>query len=107
MPSQVAAAVSGGAASPGEHSMERLEKLIQRCVPVPRVAETSHPDNSPRKPVYLVTYDSGNVSLEHLLLSRYPSRAQCKLLHTWIILVIVTQHLVQIGRIDGPTDYLS
>ena len=26
---------------------------------------------------------------------------QCRLLHTWIILVIVKQHLVQIGRIDG------
>jgi len=24
------------------------------------------------------------------------------LLHAWIILVIVKQHLVQIGRIDGP-----
>jgi len=23
----------------------------------------------------------------------------------WIILVIVKQHLVQIGRIDGPTEY--
>ena len=29
-----------------------------------------------------------------------------KLLHSWIILVIVKRHLVQIGRIDGPTDYL-
>ena len=30
-----------------------------------------------------------------------------KLLHVWIILVIVTQRLVQIGRIDGPAEYLS
>ena len=29
-------------------------------------------------------------------------RAQWKLLHTWIILVIVKQNLVHIGRIDGP-----
>ena len=28
-------------------------------------------------------------------------------LHTWIILVIVEQHLVQIGRIDGQTEHLS
>ena len=27
--------------------------------------------------------------------------------HTWIILVIVKQYLVHIGRIDGPTEYLS
>ena len=27
--------------------------------------------------------------------------------HTWIILVIVKQHLVQIGRVDGPIEYLS
>jgi hypothetical protein len=27
--------------------------------------------------------------------------------HTWIIAVIVKQHPVQIGRIDGPTEYLS
>ena len=31
------------------------------------------------------------------------TRAQRKLLHTCIILVIVEQHLVQIGRIDRPT----
>ena len=31
---------------------------------------------------------------------------QRKLLHNWIILVIVTQHLVLIGRIDGPAEYL-
>ena len=30
-----------------------------------------------------------------------------KLLHPWIILAIVKQPLVQIGRIDGPTEYLS
>ena len=30
-----------------------------------------------------------------------------KLLHSWIILVVVKQHLVQIDRIDGPTRYLS
>ena len=30
-----------------------------------------------------------------------------KLLHTWIILVIAVQHLVQIGRVDGPTEYAS
>ena len=32
------------------------------------------------------------------------TRAQRKLLHTWIILVIVKEHLVQIGRIDEPTE---
>ena len=35
------------------------------------------------------------------------TRSQCKLLHTWIILVIVNQYLVQIGRIDGPDEFLS
>ena len=34
------------------------------------------------------------------------ARAEGKSLHTWIIVVFVKQHLVQIGRIDGPTDYL-
>ena len=34
------------------------------------------------------------------------ARTQQELLHTCIILVIVKQHLVQIGRIDGPTEYL-
>jgi hypothetical protein len=29
------------------------------------------------------------------------------MLHTWIILIIVKYYLVQIGRIDGPTKYLS
>jgi len=33
------------------------------------------------------------------------TRVQWKSLHSWIILVIVKQHLVQIGRIDGPTEY--
>ena len=33
-------------------------------------------------------------------------RAQCKLLKTWIVLAIVKQDLVQIGRIDGSTEYL-
>ena len=33
------------------------------------------------------------------------TRAQQKLLHSWIILVIVKPHLVQIGRVDGPTEY--
>ena len=33
------------------------------------------------------------------------TRAQSKLLHTRIILVIVKQHLVQIRRIDGPDEY--
>ena len=33
--------------------------------------------------------------------------AQCKFLHTWIILVNVKQYLVQIGPIDGQTEYLS
>ena len=32
------------------------------------------------------------------------TRAQLKLLHTWIILVIVKQRLVQISRIDGHTE---
>ena len=35
------------------------------------------------------------------------TRAQRNLLHTWIILVVVKQHLVQIDRIDGRTEYLS
>jgi hypothetical protein len=35
------------------------------------------------------------------------ARAQRTLLHTWIILVIAKQHLVQIDRIDGPAEYLS
>jgi hypothetical protein len=30
------------------------------------------------------------------------TRAQWKLLHTWMILVTVKQHLVQNGQIDGP-----
>ena len=29
------------------------------------------------------------------------------LLYTWIIVVIVKQHLVQVGRMDGPTECLS
>ena len=33
------------------------------------------------------------------------TRAQRKLHHTWILLVIAKQHLVQIGRINGPTEY--
>ena len=33
--------------------------------------------------------------------------AQWKSLHFWIILVIVRQHLLQTGRIDGPTEYAS
>jgi len=33
--------------------------------------------------------------------------AQQKLLNTWEVLVIVKQHLVQIGRTDGPTEFLS
>jgi len=32
---------------------------------------------------------------------------QWSLLHIWIMLVIVKQHLVQIDRKDGPTEYLS
>jgi hypothetical protein len=35
------------------------------------------------------------------------TRDRRKLLHTWIRLVIVKQHLVQIGRIDGSAEYLS
>jgi len=31
----------------------------------------------------------------------------CRCLHTWIISGIEKQHLVQNGRIDGPTEYLS
>ena len=30
-----------------------------------------------------------------------------KLLHVWILCFIVRQHLVQIGRIDGPAEHLS
>ena len=35
------------------------------------------------------------------------TRAQRNLLHTWIILAILKQYLVQIGRTDGPSAYLS
>ena len=35
------------------------------------------------------------------------TRAQRKLLHTWIILSIAKHNLAQIGRIGGPTEYLS
>ena len=35
------------------------------------------------------------------------ARALLKVLHTWIISVFWKQHLVQTGRIDGPTVYLS
>ena len=35
------------------------------------------------------------------------TRVQWKLPHTWIILVIVKQHLEQIGRVGGPTEYSS
>ena len=35
------------------------------------------------------------------------TRAQRKLLHIWILLVIVKQHLVHIGRIDRATEYFS
>ena len=33
--------------------------------------------------------------------------ASTNITSTWIILVIVEQNLVQIGRRDGPTEYLS
>ena len=35
------------------------------------------------------------------------TRPQRKSLHAWMILVIVEQHLAQIGRMDGPTKCLS
>ena len=35
------------------------------------------------------------------------TQAQWEKVHSWIILVIVIQHLVQTGRIDGPTEYVS
>ena len=35
------------------------------------------------------------------------TRAQQTVLHTWIVLVIVKQHLVHMGQIDGQTEYLS
>jgi hypothetical protein len=35
------------------------------------------------------------------------TRAQGKVLHAWIIFVIVKQYLVQIGRMDGPAECLS
>ena len=34
------------------------------------------------------------------------ARAQRNVLHIWITLVIIQQHLVRISRIDGPTEYL-
>ena len=62
-------------------------------------------------PGFLVCGAGGRVSgCTSAISSRRPSitntRAEQKLPHTWIILVIVKQHLVQIGRIDGPTEYL-
>ena len=36
-----------------------------------------------------------------------PGGDRSTLLRAWIVLVIVKQDLVQIGRIDGPTEYLS
>ena len=38
---------------------------------------------------------------EALMVHKYSG----SLLHIWIILVIVKQILVQIGRIDGPADF--
>jgi hypothetical protein len=35
------------------------------------------------------------------------TRAQLITLHAWIMFIIVKHHLVQIDRIDGPTEYLS
>ena len=35
------------------------------------------------------------------------TRAQRKLLHAWTLLVIVEQHLIQMCRISGPTEYMS
>ena len=35
------------------------------------------------------------------------ARAQPKLLHTWIILVIVKQHLVQTNPVDGRAEHVS
>jgi len=35
------------------------------------------------------------------------TQAQSQLLHTWILSAIARKHLVQICRIDGPTEYLS
>jgi hypothetical protein len=35
------------------------------------------------------------------------TRAQRRLLHTWIISDIVKQHLVPTGQTDGPAEYLS
>ena len=46
------------------------------------------------------------VALTKFHLDEY-HRAHWKSLHFWIILVVVKQHLVHIGRIDGPTEYLS
>ena len=61
------------------------------------------------------TYFTGTLDLEVtgtsaqvLLFGRVltiDTRAQCKLLNSWIILVIVTQQLVIIDRIDGPAEY--
>ena len=35
------------------------------------------------------------------------SRVQAKLVHTWIIIVVVKPQLVQMSRMDGPAEYLS
>jgi len=47
-----------------------------------------------------------NNAFEQLMLE-VANLSMAKLLHTWIILFIVKQRLVQIGRIDGPAEYLS
>jgi len=51
--------------------------------------------------------DSGYCLISSGRLVLINTRAQRKILHTWIILVIVDKHLVHIGRIDESTEYVS
>jgi len=54
---------------------------------------------------WAVSYERGTPVISSGRVFTINTRAQQKLLHTCIILVIVKHHLVQIGRIDGPTEY--
>ena len=75
---------------------------------------------SPSINLSLFVYLAGRLAVPGLLSAEIPgrtnliqtsvydnTRAQCKLLQTCIILDIVREHLVQIGRKDGSTGYLS
>jgi hypothetical protein len=56
----------------------------------------------------MVRFNSPSWSRDFIRTSIYLNfPGSIKLLHAWIILVIVKQHLLQIGRIDGITEYAS